>query len=168
MVRVRRVLYITMLVHQGDIHEHVLQNIIRPLVPSSRLALSLGSLFCRTQPFALSDSFCLSLHRDLDPQLKAALKEYLVARGVVKLHLACSYHLLYAAHVTDNQITPGCKQRDRSGPPYADSFPGTKASRPMPIVANYLLLSCRVVNFLIVTEMRFAIFSFSLIDYCIS
>jgi len=82
MVLVRRVLYITMLVHQGDIHEHVLQNIIRPLVPSSRLALSLGSLFCRTQPFALSDSFCLSLHRDLDPQLKAALKEYLVARGV--------------------------------------------------------------------------------------
>lgn len=43
---------------------------------------SLQSLFCRTQPFALSDSVCLYLHRDLDPRLKAALQEYLVARGI--------------------------------------------------------------------------------------
>lgn len=48
-----------------------------------RSILSLGSLFCtRTQPFAPTDSVCLSLHRDLDPRLKAALQEYMVVRGV--------------------------------------------------------------------------------------
>lgn len=84
MVLVRRVLYITMLVHQGGIHDTYMFSRTSSghwcLHPRS--ALSLGSLFCRTQPFALNDGVCVSLHRDLDPQLKAALKEYLVARGV--------------------------------------------------------------------------------------
>ena len=52
-------------------------------------------LFKITSTVALHDSVCLSVFRDLDPGLKAALREFLAARGVnSKLAASILHHLL--------------------------------------------------------------------------
>lgn len=95
---VRKVSYIYYHVGGGIVdtsspeHQHKLQ----PLFPSTIISSkSLGSLPFRSRTFALSDSVCLSLRRDLDPRLQAALRECLVARGVnSKLATSILQHLL--------------------------------------------------------------------------
>ena len=68
-------------------HISIFMNIKKPL------QLKWG-LVC-SKSLALHDSVCLSVFRDLDPGLKAALREFLAARGVnSKLAASILHHLL--------------------------------------------------------------------------